>query len=104
MDTYKGGVFRIGLSGLDFHPSVIPGPFSRDIRHTVREAAKKKVYPSLMARPLPPSPPLLVARPLVDELFFAASLREDIKKSVFLVTGPLRFYPPYTNGFSGPCH
>ena len=24
-------------------------------------------------------------------------IREDIKK-VFLVVGPLRFYPPYTNG------
>ena len=39
-----------------------------------------------MARPLPPTP-LLVARPLVDELFFAASLWKHIKyfnsKTVF---------------------
>ena len=46
------------------------------------------------------------------ESAYAYCLREDThKKSVFLVVGPLRFYPPYTNGlvvhaifFSGPCH
>ena len=42
----------------------------------IKKKVLKKLLFSLMARPLPP--PLLVARPLVDELFFfAASLRED---------------------------
>ena len=48
-----------------------------------------------MARPLPP-PPLLVARPLVDELFFCGfpkQSRKNRNKVIFLTTVPLRPYP-----------
>ena len=33
-------------------------------------------------------------------IFYAASLREDThkKRLFFSVVGPIRFYPPYTNG------
>ena len=40
---------------------------------TLEKKVPKKVIYSLMARPLP-LPPFLMARPLREELFFAASL------------------------------
>ena len=45
-----------------------------EILESWKKKVPKKVLFSLMARPFTPPPPLLMARPLREELFFAASL------------------------------
>ena len=40
-----------------------------------------------------------MSRRKINNNFFLQSIREDTHKKVsFLVVGPIRFYPPYTNG------
>ena len=59
-----------------------------------KKVSKKVLFP-LMARPLPPTP-LLMARPLVEELLFAASLNKlfffKVQKNIFVI---LLFNPKY---------